>query len=373
MKTVLSFFKQNYLPVTAWLLALLSVILVPVDSEYAAYFDWRTLISLFAVMLVVGAYKNIKIFTIAAKSLLKRIKSTRGLVLTLVFITYFFSVFIANDMALLTFLPLTLAVFARCDKPELVGFTMIMQTVAANLGGMIMPFGNPQSLFLYTFYNISVLDFVIIMLPPFLLSFVLIFFVCFFAVKREAVLPHDDPAPKLDRPRAIVYAVCGLAVVLAVFRLYDTYIACGVVAALLIIVDFKALGKVDWGLLFTFTAFFVFANNMARLPAVNSFVSSLLAGSVLLTGVLSCQFISNVPTAIFLSSFTSDYTQLLVAVNIGGVGTPVASLASLIALKSYGREFPHKMKGYILRFICINLSFIIVLTGFSFLILSLFY
>lgn len=356
-------FKSNFVAVIAVLMAAVSVIFVPVDREYLAYFDIKTLLCLFSIMLVIGAFKNIFTFTIAARALIRRLKNTRALVLSLVFITYIGSIFIANDMALLTFLPLTILVFKNCGKEKYIAFTVIMQNIAANLGGMIMPFGNPQSLYLYNHFNIPVSEFVKIMAPPFLFSMVLIAAVCLFVKKEPAALETAENL-KLNKPRAAIYTVLFGVSLLAVFNVINYLIAAAVIAVALIIADIKSYRKVDYGLLLTFTAFFIFANNMARIGEVKEFVTYFTEKNVLLTGILCSQIISNVPTAVFLSKFTNDYASLLLATNIGGTGTLVASLASLISLKTYSAMYPKKTVGYIIKFSIINFSFLALLTVF---------
>ncbi|NCA67514.1 MAG: citrate transporter, partial [Clostridia bacterium] len=245
MKSTLRFLKINILPLIAWLLAIISVFLVPLDKEYLKYFDIKTLVCLLSIMLIIGAYKNIRIFTIAAQSLIKKLKNTRSIVFSLVFLTYFFSIFIANDMALLTFLPLTIAVFTVCKKEKYIAFTIIMQNIAANLGGMIMPFGNPQSLYLYSYFNIPIGEFVAIMAPPFALSFALIFLFCLF-VKKESVEHADNPVRELNKPRTVIYALFAVIALLAVFRVINFYLATAIVVVGILICDYKAYAKVDY-------------------------------------------------------------------------------------------------------------------------------
>lgn len=360
MDKIKEFLKNNFMPIIAWVLALVSAIFIPIDKTYLGYFDFRTLACLFSTMLVIGAYKNIDIFIITAKSLVKGLKNTRALVIALVFITYISSIFIANDMALLTFLPLTIAVFTRCDKKQYIAFTIIMQTVAANLGGMIMPFGNPQSLYLYNYFQIPVSEFVNIMWIPFVVSLVIILSACLF-VKKENAEVIDDDNMALNKPRAVIYAIFGIIALLAVFRISNYILATAIIAVGILAIDYKAYKKVDYGLMLTFIAFFIFANNMSRLDTVRVFVNRLLEWNTLLTSVLSCQIISNVPTAIFLSKFTTDYKHLLLAVNIGGTGTLVASLASLISFRAYSGMFPQKTGKYLLKFSIINFSILAVL------------
>lgn len=352
---------KNAVVIIAWLLAAVSVALVPPDKLYLDYFDLPTLCCLFSTMLVIGAFKSRKFFITVAKLLILKLRNARILCISLVFITFVASIFLANDLALITFLPLTMLVYKNCGKEQYIAFTVIMQTVAANLGGMIMPFGNPQSLYLYSFFNISVAEFVHTMSIPFAVSAVAIAALCFF-VKSETVTLEHDESVLVSKWRILVYAALFALSLLAVFRVVNYLIAAAAVAAALLILERKSYKFVDYGLLLTFTAFFIFANNMSRLEEVQRAVSFLLDKSVYLTGVLSCQFFSNVPSAIFLSKFTSNYKELLLATNIGGAGTLVASLASLISFKAYSDNYRSKTMKYLGLYILINFAFLIGLS-----------
>ncbi|MDD4315554.1 MAG: SLC13 family permease [Clostridia bacterium] len=362
---IANFLKQNIVLTVAWILAAVSVFFVPPDKEYLSYFDVKTLLCLFSIMLVLGGYKNINIFTISARVLIKKLKNARFLVMNMVLLTFFSSIFIANDMALLTFLPLTILVFKQCGKEEYIATTVIMQNIAANLGGMIMPFGNPQSLYLHSFYAIPLSDFVLTMLLPFAVSLLLI--VLFgFTVKKHPVELVIDVHYDLNTRKTVVYALLFAVSILSVFNIIPYIIAGGIVIAAMLLLDRKAFRKVDYGLLFTFAAFFVFASNMSRLPAIARLVTLLMEKSTLLTGVLFCQFFSNVPSAIFLSQFTANYRELLLAVNIGGTGTLVASLASLISFRIYSAMYPKKALVYLGKFFALNFAFLLMLIFVSF-------
>lgn len=363
---IAKFVKQNIVLIIAWILAGVSVFFVPPDREYLSYFDLKTLLCLFAIMIVLGGYKDINIFTILARALIKRLKNARLLVLYMVLITFFSSIFIANDMALLTFLPLTILVFKQCGKEEYVAITVIMQNIAANLGGMIMPFGNPQSLYLHSFFSISISEFFMTMLLPFAVSLVLIVLFCL-TIKKQPVELIIDVHYDLDKKRTVIYAALFALSILSVFDIIPYYIAFGIVAVLMIIFDKKAFKSVDYSLLFTFAAFFIFASNMSRLPVIANLVRSLIEKSTLLTGVLFCQFFSNVPSAIFLAQFTNNYRELLLAVNIGGTGTIIASLASLISFRIYSNMYPEKSMAYLGKFTLLNFAFLFILIGISFL------
>ncbi|HOK81158.1 MAG TPA: SLC13 family permease [Clostridia bacterium] len=362
MAKVIKFAEKNIVVLIAWLLAAVSMILVPPDPLYKGYFDLPTLCCLFSTMLVIGAFKSRRFFITVAKVLILKLKNARLLCISLVFITFAASVFLANDMALLTFLPLTIMVYKSCGKEKHIAFTIIMQTVSANLGGMIMPFGNPQSLYLYSAFNIEVSEFVRIMAIPFLISVVVIFGLCF-AVKSEKVSLLSDEKAQIPPWRVALYTALFALSLLAVFRVVNYLIVTAAIAVVLLAVEYKSYTFVDYGLLLTFTAFFIFANNMSRLDEVRQAVAFLLDNSVYLTGIISCQFFSNVPSAIFLSKFTSDYRQLLLATNIGGCGTLIASLASLISFKAYTGMYPDKGLKYLGLFSLINFGFLVALSA----------
>ena len=357
------FAANNTVMLIALVAALITIPFVPIDREYIGYFDFKTLTCLFCVLAVVCALKNIGFFRFLAHSIVKRFGNIRRCVIALVYITFIGSMLIANDMALITFLPLGYFVLSTTDKREYMAFTFIMQNIAANLGGMLTPFGNPQNLYLYTKYNIPTLEFMGIMAPPFLLSVTLITVCCFIFVKPQKVTVGDaqfNPPVK----RTVLYLLLFALAIAIVFRGIPYIIGLILIPAVLIFADRKALRAVDYPLLFTFVFFFIFAGNMARIDVIRDFFSMLMEKSALLFSVLSCQVISNVPSAILLSQFTENYRELLLGVNIGGVGTLISSLASLITLREYMSLNPTKTFSYVAKFTAFNFFFLITLTAF---------
>ena len=368
--SVKNFIKKNTVMTVALTAAVITSFTVPIDREYIGYFDFKTLTCLFSVLAVVCALKNIRFFYILAKRIVRIFKNTRMSILALVYITFIGSMLIANDMALLTFLPLGYFVLTTTGKERHMAFTFIMQNIAANLGGMLTPFGNPQNLYLYTKFNIPNGEFITIMAPPFVLSVALITLCCIVIIKPEP-LDIPDGEDKLPPARTALY-LCLFALAIAiVFRGIPYWIGLIVIPAVLLFADRKALAAVDYPLLFTFVFFFIFSGNMARIGAVREFFSVLMEKSTLLFSVLSCQCISNVPSAILLSQFTDNYPDLLVGVNIGGVGTLIASLASLITFREYCRHNPGKAGYYVRTFSLFNFGFLIILTGFMMLLKSM--
>lgn len=358
-----SFVHKNAVFCIALLAAVVTAFFVPPDSTYLSYLDLKTLTCLFCTLGVICALKNIRFFTILARGIVLRFRTVRSAVLALVCITFIGSMLIANDMALLTFLPLGYFVLTESGQEEHMAFTFIMQNIAANLGGMLTPFGNPQNLYLYTKFEIPTGEFLHIMFPPFFLSVLLIVAACFLLKKGPISLQEDAPAA-LPRRRTALYLLLFALSIVAVFRVIPYAVALAVILVFLLIFDRRALARVDYPLLLTFVCFFIFSGNMARIPAVRDFFSSLLARDTLVFSVLSCQIISNVPSAVLLSRFTDAYRELLLGVNIGGTGTLIASLASLITFREYLAHNPGKARAYLLRFSAWNFAFLLILLVF---------
>ncbi len=355
--------------------ALVTMCFVPPDAAYVGYFDLKVLACLLSILAIVSALRNVGAFDALARRLVAHLSSCRTAVMMLVAVTLVLSMVVTNDMALIMMLPLSTVTLLKAGWGRQIPFTFIMQNMAANLGGMIVPFGNPQNLYLFAEYSVSLGDFLSTMLVPFATSCVLIFACCFVRVKptaedENAVRAHrearrrafdrrNDRArvrlasvrnatgqlrrkagalvlhPGERRMRALLYAALLVLVVLAVFRVVPYALAPVAVFGVLLFADRSALRSVDYSLILTFACFFVFSGNMARIPEVVGALSWLLDQSVLAASAGLSQIISNVPAAILLSHLTGDWPSLLVGVNVGGAGTPVASLATLITLAHY--------------------------------------
>jgi Na+/H+ antiporter NhaD/arsenite permease-like protein len=268
---------------------------------------------------------------------------------------------IANDMALLTFLPLGYYVLSTTGKEKYMAFTFVMQNIAANLGGMLTPFGNPQNLYLFSHFDIPTGEFMGIMAIPFGVAIVLITLCCLIFVRREELTLENKEEKKLPFGRTVFYLILFAFSILIVFRTIPYQTGLIVIPACLLFADRDALRKVDYGLLGTFLCFFIFAGNMSRMEPVRALFSSLLEKNTLLVSALSCQFISNVPSAILLSQFTENYRELLWGVNIGGAGTLIASLASLITFREYTAHNPGRAGSYIKVFSALNFGFLGIL------------
>lgn len=365
-----NFLKKNVVMEIALLAAVVTSFFVKPDKNYINYFDFKTLTCLFCVLAVVCALKNIKFFYQLAKKVVSMFKNARMSVLALVYITFIGSMLIANDMALLTFLPLGYFVLTTTQKEKYMAVTFILQNIAANLGGMLTPFGNPQNLYIYSKFKVPNLEFMSIMLLPFLLSVALITVCCIVFVKPEKLTLKEDEI-HLSKWRTILYLALFALAIIIVFRFIPYWIGLIIIPAVLLFVDRDALKKVDYPLLLTFVFFFIFSGNLARIGGVRDFFAGLLGKSTLIVSALSCQCISNVPTAILLSQFTGNYRELLMGVNIGGVGTLISSLASLITFREYTSHNKGKALKYIGIFSAFNFGFLIILLAFCYFLVKI--
>lgn len=366
MYLIKGFLKSRIVLIVAVVAAAVTCFFVPPDAGYADYFDLDTLSCLFCTLAVVSALKRRRFFEWLAVKIIAAFGNMRRVTFALVFVTYFGSMIMANDMALVTFLPLGWFVLSSCGKTKYTAFVFVMQNVAANLGGMLTPFGNPQNLYLYSFYSIEAGEFFSIMAIPFAAAFILIAGTCFI-VKPEPIELESSPGATPQPWRMAIYFVLFALSVMIVFRVFPYYVGLIAVMVALLALEPKCFLRVDYGLLLTFCAFFIFSGNLARIPAVREALGSLVALSPLLVGTATCQVISNVPSAVLLSRFTNDYRHLLIAVNIGGLGTPISSLASLITLGEYRKRVPGGTLRYLGLFSLINFSYLAVLIGIGYL------
>ena len=334
MRKILNFLKTNFIFTTATIIAIISCFFVPIDKEYLGYFDIDTLACITLLLLVIAGFSNIQFFEKVARWLVKKFKNTRSIIMCLIFITYVSALVNANDMSLLTFLPLAYIVLKYTNNLQYLAFTFIMQNIASNLGGMITPIGNPQNLYIYSFYNLNLLEFFKIMLIPTLIALVLIIAVCMF-VKKVPLEFNDDVETKFSVSKAIIYGVLFVMTILVVLGIVPWWISTIIIITTMCICDRKSFLLVDYTIPLTFVAFFIFSGNLSRIPAIINVMESFINEHTFITAYLSCQLISNVPTAVLLSKFTNNYSHLLVSVNVASLGIIFSSLSGVIALKEY--------------------------------------
>ena len=358
---VFTFVKKNVVFCVALFCALITCFLVPPDGKYFSYLDFNTLSCLFMTLAVVCALRNIKFFTIVARRLVMISGTLRSLFVMLITITFLGSMLIANDMALITFLPLGYFALSVTGREKYMAYLFVLQNISANLGGMLTPFGNPQNLYLYSYFHIPTLDFCKMMAPPFLLAIFLLFVCCLFVKNEPLSIDSKFPEPLNGKKTALYLTLFALSL-LVVFRVVPFLLGLAVIFISIFILDKDALLSVDYALLGTFFFFFIFAGNLSRLEAVNHFFSGLMEKDALLVSVLSCQVISNVPSAILLSRFTTEIHPLLLGVNIGGTGTLIASLASLITFSEFRILYPGHSKQYFFLFTVVNFLFLFIMT-----------
>lgn len=316
---------------------ILTMFIVPPDKEYLHYIDFRVLCLLLCLMAVVAGLKAIGLFHWLTCHLLQRIHSGRILSVTLVLLPFFCSMFVTNDVALIIFIPFTLMLLEQLGCGNKIIPVTVFQTIAANLGSMATPVGNPQNLYLYAFYNLSIGDFFYVTLP------LTVFSLFALSVASIPLLPHKLPEQTLEKAsirstkKLLLFLALFVLCLLTVFRIVPYPVTTAITVLVLFFLDRKLLKEIDYMLLLTFVCFFTVSENLGRVDAVRTFLQQLLQSSTLLTAVGASQIISNVPAAVVLSGFTDQWQQMLAGVNIGGLGTPIASLASLITIKFYMR------------------------------------
>ena len=356
-----AFFKKEAVLCIAALCAAATMLLVPVDSAYIEYIDLRVLCLLLCLMAVVAGFQSCGAFQWLTVQMLNRGKSGRGLSVVLVMLPFFSSMLVTNDVALLTFVPFTLLLLEHVECRGAIVPMLVLQTIAANLGSMATPVGNPQNLYLYANYQLSAGEFFAAVLPLTVLSLVCL------AAAALPVLPKELPVPDLGKEvlespkRLIVYGILFVLCLLTVFRVLPYGVMTLVVVAMIALLSPRILKDLDYSLLATFVCFFIVSGNLGRMEGVQLFLQGLLGRSTLVTAVLTSQVISNVPAAVLLSGFTDQWRELLQGVNIGGLGTPIASLASLITLKQYLRSEGAAPGRFLLLFTAANVIGLAVL------------
>ena len=363
MKRVLNILKNETVLAAAWMLALVTMFLVPPDGGYLDYIDWNTLMLLFALMAVMAGLQRLGLFRWLGEALLARTATTRQLEAALVFLPFFTSMAVTNDVALITFVPFALEVLRLEDREERLIPVVALQTIAANLGSMTTPIGNPQNLYLYAHYGLSLGTFFRTMLPLTAAAAVLLGLCVCTGKSLPLTVPEFPLQPPPDRHRLTMYGGLFLLCLGAVADLIPAWALAALVLLLLLCVDRPVLGKVDYALLLTFVGFFLFVGNLGRVEVFRALFQRLLTGHEVLCAVLASQCLSNVPAALLLSGFTENGTALLVGTNLGGLGTLIASMASLISYKQITRNTPGLRNRYLGWFTLANVAFLLVLLG----------
>jgi Na+/H+ antiporter NhaD/arsenite permease-like protein len=365
LNKIMAFIKKEAVLTISGTAAILTMFIVPPTGTYISYIDFRVLALLFCLMATVAGFNETGVFLKLSYVLLKKVIGIRSLSLVLVLLCFLTSMWITNDVALITFVPFAIMILNIAGQSKHIIKVVVLQTIAANLGSMLTPVGNPQNLRLYTYYNIPIAEFFMITLPFTAFSLILIL-IAVLMIQRRTLNFNIHTETEIKNPagnhiRIFMYGLLFLLCLACVIRLIDYKISFLTVLAVILIFDRKLLKKVDYTLLLTFVFFFIFVGNIGSISAVKDYFNELLAGRELGVSIAASQIISNVPAAVLLSAFTANYKALILGTDIGGLGTLVASLASLISYKLYCKTDNAKPGKYLGVFTLYNLIFLIAL------------
>ncbi len=361
MKSILNYIKKETVLCISFLLAIVSMSFVPIDNNYISYIDFHTLTILLSLMIVMAGLRSLGIFSMIGSRMLERTSNARSLSIVLVLLCFVFSMLITNDVALITFVPFTIDVLVMAGLENYMIRIIVLQTIAGNLGSMLTPIGNPQNLYLFSLSGMSPGNFISLMLPYTLLSFIGLLVACVILIDRKAVavkVPSYRELTATEERKVVVYLMLFLFALTSVIHIVSVYIVGAVILTLVFLMDRRMLGKPDYALLLTFIFLFVFIGNMKHIPEANFLLHNVIIGHELLTAVFASQIISNVPAAILLSGFTDNISTLAVGANLGGLGTIIASMASLISFKYYGTTVGKRNTAYLGVFSMLNLIFL---------------
>lgn len=361
---LIAFFKKETILCISGILAFISAFIIPPDAKYIEYCDIRVLVLLFCLMAVMGGFQQLGVFDRMANLLLARARKMRQLATTLVMLCFFSAMFVTNDVALITFVPFTIMLLERANLQEKMIPFIVLQTIAANLGSMLTPVGNPQNLFLYTISGMGMAEFFSVTVPYVGVSYFLLYVFCYFQGRTPLVTEKQEPKKQWsakDKTFLLALGVLFLLCLLAVFRIAPYQAILVIILVWFLFFQKGILKGLDYNLLLTFVFFFVLIGNLGRIPFIRETLQNLLLGREVFVSFLASQFISNVPAAVLLSEFTTEYGALIAGVNIGGLGTIIASMASLISYK-YFAQVPGAKKGsYMFHFTWMNILFAFIL------------
>ena len=364
---VLGFLRGETVLCVAVVLALASMIAVPPSAAYAGYIDWDTLAMLFSLMAVMKGFQKLGLFTYLGNRLLKRTATSKRMVFVLVFLPFILSMVITNDVSLITFVPFGLIVLRMIGQEQLAVPLVVLQTVAANLGSMMTPMGNPQNLYLYAKSGMTFGQLCGLMLPYVVASAICL--VVLVAFTKSVPVHGVAVEAGLGKPKALVCCAVGFGLcLLGIFNIVPPLAIAAVTLVFLLFADRKLLASVDYSLLGTFVAFFIFVGNLGNISLFQNFLASLLKHNVVLVSVLASQVTSNVPAALLLSGFTDHWRDLIVGCNLGGLGTLIASMASLISYKFVVKDYPEQKRHYLFWFSVCNVAMLVVLVALDFLL-----
>ena len=358
---LIKFLKRESVLVIATILAIISMFFVTPSKAYMEYIDWRVLGILLSLMIVTGGLQKNGFFDAIGTALLKKTKTDRQLSVILVVLCFVSGMFITNDVALITFVPFAILIMKKCGQEKLLVPIIVLQTIGANLGSMLTPIGNPQNLYLYSVSQMSIAEFVKVMFPYTIVAgAILIFAAAIFAGKKEPIEVSLEKV-QTNRIKNSMYMIMFVLCMSVVLHFVESYIVLGLVVLLVFYMDREVLWKVDYCLLLTFISFFVFTGNLGKIPWITETLQNLVEGREIIVSIVASQVISNVPATLLLSGFTNNYEALLIGVNLGGMGTLIASMASLISYKLFAKEYGDKKGKYMAYFTIANIIGLIIL------------
>ncbi|MCI6773101.1 MAG: anion transporter [Bifidobacterium pseudolongum] len=387
---VLTFLRSETILIVATLLAIISCFIVPPDGQYGGYVHVSTISQLVCLMLVVVGFQRIGVFRIIGSSLLHRVHTARGVVLTFIALTFISAMFITNDVALLTFVPFALAVLVMAHMEDKAIIVCALMTIAANTGSMLTPVGNAHNLYFKALTGMSTGHFLRIMAPYSILAAVLLVVVTCVVFRGRRIAEFDGmdskgfergvlaPDPTRHQPdeikvtgygagyggwRAIVYTGVFVVCVLAVSDMVPLWVMCAVTFVAMVVCDRGSFRHADWALPLTFIMFFVFIGNMKRVPEFAGIAQAFVGQHPLEVSIISSQIISNVPASLLLSGFCDQWVPLIIGTNIGGMGTLIASMASLITYKNYTRQYPRQKGRYLGVYTAVSVMFLLLMYG----------
>ncbi len=334
----------------SWVLAALSALWVRPDKEYAGYIDADTLFLLFGLMAAMAGFQSLGLFRKLGGELLSRVRTGRGIEMVMVFLCFFSSMFITNDVALITFVPFAIITLKLAGLDEMIVPVAVLQTVAANMGSMLTPMGNPQNIYLYFKSGMAAWEFVMLTGPYVGLAMALLWGCCMLGKKRDVVFEHKDEGEFRLNIRLEMYIGIFILCLCALGKILPAALAAAVAAAAVMAADRQVLKRIDYGLLLTFIGFFIFVGNMGRIPAFSQALSYILAGREMAVAAGASQIISNVPAVLLLTGFTHNWKALIIGSNLGGLGTLIASMANLISYKWVCKEAAHFRHAYVRLF-----------------------
>lgn len=353
-RQMIKLIKEDTVLCIAILLALVFSCIVPPDWKYLKYIDFKVLVLLFCLMLVVSGFTQLGVFKRVAIFLISKVKNYRQLLAVLLVLCFFSSMLITNDVALITFVPFAIMVLDMVGMKEKLGVVIVLQTIAANLGSMFTPIGNPQNLYLYEKSQMSIGDFLAYMFPITAVSLLLLLFLCLLVEKRpvEVVLKESETADEKQKKIGyfIFYCILFILSILTVLRVLHYGILFIVTIIGIFCFKRELFKKVDYSLLLTFVGFFIFIGNLGRIEVFREFLQKIMDGREMVLAFLCSQIMSNVPAAVLLSEFTNEWGALLKGINIGGLGTLIASMASVISFKLYSEVEGVSKKQYLIIF-----------------------